>query len=90
MSLYYLQKFLYVLNRDDLAQKKYQDDLESLLGEYDLTEEEAGRAKRMRRRLVRFLSEARSEGWNVTGREASVEERRELSALGYSDRVKGD
>ena len=41
MSLYYLQKFLYVLNRDELAQKKYRDDLESLLDEYDLAEEEA-------------------------------------------------
>jgi len=41
MSLYYLQKFLYVLNRDEMTQKKYRDDLESLLGEYELTAEEA-------------------------------------------------
>ena len=42
MSLYHLQKFLYVLNRDETAQGKYRDDLESLLGEFDLTDEEAG------------------------------------------------
>ena len=41
MSLYYLQKFLYVLNRDEGAQKKYQNDLEALLGDFDLTDEEA-------------------------------------------------
>jgi hypothetical protein len=41
MSLYQTQKFLYVLNRDELAQKRYRDDMEGLLGEYDLTEEEA-------------------------------------------------
>ena len=40
MSLYYLQKFLYVLNRDEQAQDRYRDDLDGLLGEYDLTEEE--------------------------------------------------
>ena len=40
MSLYYLQKFLYVLNRDELAQKRYREDIETLLGEYELTEEE--------------------------------------------------
>jgi hypothetical protein len=42
MSLYHLQKFLYVLNRDESAQEKYRGDLESLLGEFDLTDEEAG------------------------------------------------
>ena len=41
MSLYYLQKFLYVLNRDEQAQDRYRDDLDGLLGEYDLTDEEA-------------------------------------------------
>jgi hypothetical protein len=41
MSLYYLQKFLYVLNRDEIAQERYRNDLDGLLGEYDLSEEEA-------------------------------------------------
>jgi hypothetical protein len=41
MSLYFAQKFLYTLNRDQAAQQRYQDDLEGLLSEYDLTEEEA-------------------------------------------------
>jgi hypothetical protein len=41
MSLYQLQKFLYVLNRDEGAQQKYRDDLESLIGEFDLSDEEA-------------------------------------------------
>jgi hypothetical protein len=41
MSLYQLQKFLFELNREELAQNKYRDDLPDLLGEYDLTEEES-------------------------------------------------
>ena len=41
MSLYQLQKFLYVLNRDEAAQEKYRNDLETLLAEFDLTDEEA-------------------------------------------------
>ena len=41
MSLYYLQKFLYRLNRDEIAQERYQSDLDGLLGEFDLAEEEA-------------------------------------------------
>ena len=41
MSLYYLQKFLYELNRDELAQSRYGSDLEALLGAFDLTDEEA-------------------------------------------------
>ena len=41
MSLYYLQKFLYVLNRDESAQGRYKSDLEGLLSEFDLTDEEA-------------------------------------------------
>jgi hypothetical protein len=40
MSLYQLQKFLYVLNRDSGAQEKYQDDLGGLIDEFDLTGEE--------------------------------------------------
>ena len=41
MSLYYLQKFLYVLNREEGAQGRYKEDLEGLIAEYDLTDEEA-------------------------------------------------
>ena len=41
MSLYYLQKFLYQLNRDESAQERYRGDLDGLLAEYDLTDEEA-------------------------------------------------
>lgn len=41
MSLYYTQKFLYTLNREELAQSRYKADLDGLLSEYDLTEEEA-------------------------------------------------
>ena len=40
MSLYYLQKFLYVLNRDERAQSQYKDDVDTLLDEYELTDEE--------------------------------------------------
>ncbi len=41
MSLYHLQKFLYVLNREEVAQSKYRDDIDGILGEYNLTAEEA-------------------------------------------------
>ncbi len=41
MSLYHLQKFLYELNRDETAQEKYRADLETLIAEFDLTDEEA-------------------------------------------------
>ena len=41
MSLYHLQKFLYVLNRDESAQEKYKGDVEALLADFDLTDEEA-------------------------------------------------
>ena len=40
MSLYYIQKFLYQLNRDPAVQRRFRDDLEGLLSEYDLSEEE--------------------------------------------------
>ena len=40
MSLYYVQKFLYQLNRDPAVQRRFRDDLEGLLAEYDLTEDE--------------------------------------------------
>ena len=40
MSLYYLQKFLYVLNRDEAAQDRYKDDLDGLLRDFDLSDEE--------------------------------------------------
>jgi hypothetical protein len=40
MSLYYLQKLLYNLNRDERVQQRFKSDLPSLLGEYELTDEE--------------------------------------------------
>lgn len=40
MSLYYLQKFLYVLNREEDAQRQYKDDLDGLLNDYDLSDVE--------------------------------------------------
>ena len=42
MSLYNLQKFLYVLNRDDEAKERYRQNLDDLLSAYDLTDEERG------------------------------------------------
>lgn len=41
MSLYQLQKFLYVLNRDENAQTAYHDDLERLIARFELDDEEA-------------------------------------------------
>lgn len=40
MSLYYLQKFLYKLNRDEELQKQCRADIHLLLENYDLTDEE--------------------------------------------------
>ncbi len=40
MSLYYLQKFLYELNRDEAIQVRYREDLDGLLGRYELSDEE--------------------------------------------------
>lgn len=45
MSLYYLQKFLYELNRDEAMQAKCRGDLASQLGDYELSEEELGALK---------------------------------------------
>ena len=42
MSLYQLQKFLYVLNRDPAAQEKYRTDLDQFLDDFDLSDEESG------------------------------------------------
>jgi hypothetical protein len=40
MSLYYVQKFLYELNRDEQFQAAYQRDRTTVLEPFDLTEEE--------------------------------------------------
>jgi hypothetical protein len=40
LSLYYLQKLLYNLNRDERVQQKFRDDLPGLMDEYELDEEE--------------------------------------------------
>jgi Aromatic-ring-opening dioxygenase LigAB, LigA subunit len=40
MSLYWVQKLLYQLNRDASVRKRYEEDFESLLHEYELTEAE--------------------------------------------------
>lgn len=40
MSLYQVQKFLYLLNRDPRLQASYHQNAQALLGDFDLTEEE--------------------------------------------------
>jgi Aromatic-ring-opening dioxygenase LigAB, LigA subunit len=40
MSLYSAQKLLFHLNRDAAVQKRFREDVSSLLGDYELTEEE--------------------------------------------------
>jgi hypothetical protein len=40
MSLYSVQKLIYQLNRDPALRVRHDNDLNSLLAEYDLTEEE--------------------------------------------------
>ena len=41
MSLYYLQKFLYELNRDEALQDKCRNDIAACFEGYELTDEEA-------------------------------------------------
>lgn len=41
MSLYQLQKFLYELNRDDSVKEKFHNDIEALIGQFDLSTEES-------------------------------------------------
>ena len=40
MSLYYVQKLMYQLNRDPRVRERFETDQESVLEEYELTEEE--------------------------------------------------
>ena len=40
MSLYYAQKLIYQLNRDPAIRKRFDQDFESLLADYELTKEE--------------------------------------------------
>ena len=40
MSLYCIQKLIYQLNRDPAVRRRFDEDFESLLAEYELTEEE--------------------------------------------------
>ena len=42
MSLYYVQKLLYQLNRDPLVRKRFETNRDELLAEYALTDEERG------------------------------------------------
>ena len=40
MSLYYVQKLLYQLNRDPTTRQRFEADLEGLFNDFDLTDEE--------------------------------------------------
>ena len=40
MSLYHVQKLMFQLNRDSAVRKRFDEDFDSLLAEYELTEEE--------------------------------------------------
>ena len=39
MSLYYVQKLIYELNRDPNTSKRFKEDMDGLLADYDLTDE---------------------------------------------------
>lgn len=45
MSLYYVQKLMFQLNRDPLVRRRFETDLPGLLKEYDLTDEELAAIK---------------------------------------------
>ncbi len=40
MSLYYVQKLIYELNRDPNTAKRFEENMENVLVEYDLTDDE--------------------------------------------------
>lgn len=42
MSLYAVQKLIYQLNRDPKVREQFQQDIDGLLGQFELTEEECG------------------------------------------------
>lgn len=42
MSLYYVQKLMYELNRDERIRSRFDADRDAVLGEYQLTDEERG------------------------------------------------
>ncbi len=46
MSLYYIQKLIYQLNRDPAVRRRLDEDFEGLLAEYELTEEERDALRR--------------------------------------------
>jgi hypothetical protein len=46
MSLYYVQKLLYQLNRDPAVRKRFDTDRTALLAEYELSEEERAAVER--------------------------------------------
>jgi hypothetical protein len=46
MSLYYVQKLIYELNRNPNITKRFAEDIDGLLSEYDLTEVEVGAVKK--------------------------------------------
>jgi len=46
MSLYYVQKVLYDINRDAQIQQQYRDDVDALLSNYTLTNEEHSALKK--------------------------------------------
>jgi hypothetical protein len=45
MSLYYVQKLIYQINRDPLVRKRFDNDVDALLQEYELTAEELAALK---------------------------------------------
>ncbi len=45
MSLYYVQKLLYQLNRDPVVRRRFESDRDALLAEYELTEDELAAVK---------------------------------------------
>jgi len=46
MSLYYVQKLLYHLNRDPRVRRRFDEDFEGLLAEYELSDEELSALRR--------------------------------------------
>jgi hypothetical protein len=46
VSLYYVQKLIYQLNRDPVLRERFAEDMDPVLADYDLTEEETDAVRR--------------------------------------------
>ena len=65
MSLYYVQKLLYQLNRDPDVRRRYDNDFNGLIEAFDLKEEEATAIRKPNLGFRMFAREPNSDAMNL-------------------------